>query len=373
MFWIIAAKFYSPDEIGIATALISLVSITLLLSRLGFGQSLIRYYPEMDKSKVFCTSLYVTLGLSLVIGTALAGTVHYWAPDLEIVRGHFLFLLLFLVAYPFTSLAQTSFLAMRKAEYSFVIDFSMSSRLLFLIPYVFLGALGVFSAIGTAFIIGFFTSLVFLAKSGIRLARMDREFLRKSYRYSSGNYLTELFSNAPVYILPIIILNTLGPERTGQYYLAFTIASLLFVIPGAFSTSLFVEGSHGESLKRTTVSALRSAICVLLPAVALIWFLGEWMLGLIGESYAQAAPLLRILALSTFLVSVVTVFYSIKRVQKDLKSLIAVSGLLFVLLIATSLYSVATFGLLGVGYSWLASYTITACVVLILARREKWI
>ena len=51
---------------------------------------------------------------------------------------------------------------------------------------------------------------------------------------------------APNLILPIMVLNVLGAEQAAYYYIAYAIAALLFMIPGAISTSLFVEGSHGE-------------------------------------------------------------------------------------------------------------------------------
>jgi hypothetical protein len=42
----------------------------------------------------------------------------------------------------------------------------------------------------------------------------------------------------------------------------------LFTIPNAISTSLFVEGSHGEALKRTVVKSLIVIFSLLVPAAA---------------------------------------------------------------------------------------------------------
>lgn len=45
-FWMIAARLYSAEDVGIATALWSSLTLILLLSRLGFDFSLIRFFPE---------------------------------------------------------------------------------------------------------------------------------------------------------------------------------------------------------------------------------------------------------------------------------------------------------------------------------------
>ena len=42
-FWIIAARIYTVEQVGLATALISSLSLVLLFSRLGFDFSIIRF------------------------------------------------------------------------------------------------------------------------------------------------------------------------------------------------------------------------------------------------------------------------------------------------------------------------------------------
>ncbi|HEY0196027.1 MAG TPA: hypothetical protein VGC02_00495, partial [Methanobacterium sp.] len=44
IFWIIAAKIYSQQEVGINTALISAVNLLAMISFLGLDQSIIRFF-----------------------------------------------------------------------------------------------------------------------------------------------------------------------------------------------------------------------------------------------------------------------------------------------------------------------------------------
>jgi len=47
IFWVLAAKIYPKEDVGIATALISSLSLVILLSRFGLNQSLVRFFPEV--------------------------------------------------------------------------------------------------------------------------------------------------------------------------------------------------------------------------------------------------------------------------------------------------------------------------------------
>ena len=67
-FWMLAAKLYPKEDVGIATALISSMALLVLLSRFGLDQSLIRFFPERDKGSVFSTSVAITTFFAVLFG-----------------------------------------------------------------------------------------------------------------------------------------------------------------------------------------------------------------------------------------------------------------------------------------------------------------
>ena len=179
---------------------------------------------------------------------------------------------------------------------------------------------------------------------------------------------------APNFILPIMVLNLLGAEQTAYYYISFAIATLLIMIPNSVGTSLFVEGSYGEALKKTTLKSLLAIFALLTPAIIILYIAGGWLLGLISQDYAaNGFELLRIMVLASIFVAVIFIYYSIKRVQKDIKGLVFLSGLVFVLLMTFSYPLIFKFGITGVGYAWIASYGIAAIFVGLIIEREGWI
>jgi O-antigen/teichoic acid export membrane protein len=377
VFWIIAAKLYLPEDVGIATALISSMALLVLLTRFGLDQSIIRFFPEKDKSGIFSTSALITSFFAILFGMVFILGIDLFSPELHLLKlpRNALLFLVFLTASSIAAITGISFVALRKAEFYFLQSLVVGFRVIFIIPLVFLGAIGIFGAVGISFILAIVASLFILIKSGIRpVFKVDRSFLNDAFHFSAGNYLANLFIAAPNSILPIMVLNLIGAEQTAYYYIAFAIASLLFMVPGAVSTSLFVEGSHGEALKRTTIKALRAIFSLLIPGVIFLFFAGGWLLGLIGADYsAHGFELLQIMVLASVFLAVTFIYYSIKRIQRDVKGLVLLSGVIFILLLGLGYIFMLMFGIVGVGYAWVASYGIGAGLVGIEVKREGWV
>ena len=61
-FWLIAARFYSTADIGLASAIISAMGLISMLSLLGFDISLVRFLPEReDKQELINSCLTISL------------------------------------------------------------------------------------------------------------------------------------------------------------------------------------------------------------------------------------------------------------------------------------------------------------------------
>ena len=94
-------------------------------------------------------------------------------------------------------------------------------------------------------------------------------------------------TNVPLTIIPLIIINTVGAEENGYFYIAYTIAGLLLMIPNAVSTSLFVEGSHNLPLKENVIKLVKFTIVLLIPAVLFMLIFGNQILLLFDKEYSD--------------------------------------------------------------------------------------
>jgi O-antigen/teichoic acid export membrane protein len=268
-----------------------------------------------------------------------------------------------------------TFVSIRKPGFQFIQSLINGSRIIFIFPLITFGAMGIFGAVGISFLLTTLISLFLIIRSNIKLHfSFDFNYLKDSFHFSVINYLSGLFILAPNMILPVLVLNILGAEKAAYYFIAFSVSSLLFMIPTALSTSLFVEGSHGVNLKKAISNSLIAMYAILIPSLIILSFSGNLILGLIGTDYSsEGLNVFRIMNGASVFVGINYVYYSIKRIQKDGKGILFSSGLVFILLISLAYVFGRYYGLIGIGYAWLLSYGIGSLYIVTRILQEKWI
>jgi O-antigen/teichoic acid export membrane protein len=194
---------------------------------------------------------------------------------------------------------------------------------------------------------------------------LNLPLLKHIWRYSGGSYLANLFSEAALYILPVMVVSLLGAESNAYYYLARMMASFLFTIPMAVSSSLFAESSHFEGkLREDTVRSLKFTFLLLIPPMLLFIFAGKWLLLLFGESYSiNALYLLQILAISSLPMVISRIYCTILRVTNRIRELTIISGLVTIAVLLTSYLVMPLTGIIGLGYVWLGVQSLFALYV----------
>lgn len=370
IFWIVAARTYSEEDIGIATAIIASATLIVTISRLGLDQSLIRFLPAGARSSIFTTVIVTTSVVSLVIGTVFVAGVEFFSPDLGVVKDMVLVFLTFIAISSMISIISNVFIAMRGAKYSLLQNVILGSRLVFILPLALLGIVGIITSFLIAYVLALVICAVILAKCGLRLEKMDRSFLKRSWDFSAGNYISVLLISIPTTVLPILVLNQLGSVDTAVYYIVFSLASILFMVPSACGTSLFVEGSHGGDMKAMARKSLIASYCILVPAIAAIFLLGDRLLGVVGPVYADHGfELLELMALSSFFVVLFQKDISVCQVRMNLRGLVILGLLNCVLLLSLSYALMEAMGLVGIGVAWIIGYGICAAVSWLLKRQ----
>jgi len=190
--------------------------------------------------------------------------------------------------------------------------------------------------------------------------------IKGMWRYSGGTYLAQLFTAAPPAVLPIMVVNILGPEQNAYFYIAWMITTLLLAIPTGVAMSLFAEGSHSEDKFRENVTkSLKFTFLLLVPAVILLVLFGKWLLLAFGQSYsANALHLLWILIISCLPLGINHIYSTILRVTDRIKELVAIWGFIAVGTLLISYLIVPETGIIGIGYAWLGIHSIVTIYVL---------
>ncbi|MGC9337934.1 MAG: polysaccharide biosynthesis C-terminal domain-containing protein [Candidatus Cloacimonadia bacterium] len=375
-FWMIAARLYTVEEVGLATALISSLGLVILFSRLGFDFSIIRFFPTDDKATVFGTSLVITTIASLLMGVIFILLVRHHSPSLAFLNEPictiaFLFIG---VMNSVTAITGRAFFANRNSEYYLFQNIFIALRIPLLVPLAFLGTFGIFGSYGLSFLVASFFALVVIRRSIAAIRpEVSTDFIMKSLKFTSWNYVSSILSTAPTLILPLMVLNILGEAEAAKYYIAFAIGNVVLIIPNSLGTSLFVEGSHGVGLKKSAIRAGVASLILLIPTVLAIFLFGDLLLGLLKAEYADAFDLLRVLALSSFLVSVYSLFISIQNVRMKVESVLKLNALRCILLLGLSYVLIQRYGILGVGYGWSITFTTISLAIVWVMIKDGWV
>ena len=376
-FWLIVARFYSEAVVGYNSAIISALNLLAVLSLVGLDVSLVRFLPQADNPRRMINTCFTVSSLVslLVAGIFLAG-LDFWSPALSFVRENAVFCLVFLffgILWTLSLLIESAFLAKRRT------GFTLSKNTIFVVlrfplvvlPASYFGTLGAVASWGIALAVALGVAMfLFLPRvqDGYRpLPALDLSLFKKQWRYSSGNYLVNLLSVAPGYLLPLMVVNLLGAEMNAYFYIAWMVANILFAIPMAASFSLFAEGSHFEDrLRENIVKSLKSTFLLLIPSTILLAAVGKWLLLVFGHGYSvNALPLLWVFCLSSLPFGVNYIYTGILRVSGRIMELIIIWGFIAIGVLVTSYLLLPLTGIIGIGYAWVGAQLIVAIYILV--------
>ena len=89
IFWMIVARYYPPEEVGLASVIISSMLLIAILGNLGFGIGLIRFLPnaKIKDANEMINSCFTISGIftSVLILIFLLG-LNIWSPGLVFLR-----------------------------------------------------------------------------------------------------------------------------------------------------------------------------------------------------------------------------------------------------------------------------------------------
>lgn len=366
-FWIINARLFTTEQVGLATTIISMMSLITGLSILGLNTGLIRYLPNAErKNNKINTSLTLVTLVTIVVTSMFLIGLDTFSPKLSFIKENIFFafsFILFMIVSGFNSIVESVFIAYRDTKH-ILIKNSVFSVLKLIFPFLFvsLGAYWIFSSWMISLTLGLLVSFFVLVKKfdyKPKFVFYDA-IIKKIGKYSFGNYLAGFIGGLPLMILPLMITHMINPETTAYYYMATMIVALLFIIPQATTQSLFAEGSYNEKyLKIQIKKAIKITFILMIPGIILTMFLGKYILLLFGKEYAsEGVMFLQIMAMSGFFVGISSIFAALLRIKDKISEMIWINIVRFIVIIGLS-YLLIDRGLTGLGIAWIIGLAVT--------------
>lgn len=360
-FWIVVARLYTPTHIGLATSLISATSLIGYLGLFGLNNTIIRFPARRERNAQLSQALLLVATAAAAIGTAYLAGLSWYGEKLLFVREDPVLALLFVVFCVLAALnllTDAVFIGERKTQYNVVVDGLIQGLTKLALPAVLVtfGAFGIFGAVGAGYLIAVLSSVVLMRYViGFRFdLRKHRKTLLEKSRFSAANYVSSTLVLAPNMVVPLIVLQELGPDAVGCYYIAFQIANLVNSLAYAVGETAFAEVAHDES--RFTELLGRSARLLAafqIPAATAVIALSDPLLRFFGETYArEAQPLLIVLTLGAFAVGLNTWASLALKLTNRLGALVQ-SNVVYAVVTTGLTVVLASHALVWIGWAWL--------------------
>lgn len=378
VFWLAAARFYSTEIIGLAGAILTMVSFIAGLADLGLGYGIIRFLPNAGDraNRMMNTGFSIQLLASLVMGIVFLVGIAFWSPAMLVIQSSFIYLIGFiLLVLMNTAMSQMRSVFIASSSSRFVMITDVLNRCVAipsLLMFAFLS--GFYSVLG-AQSVGLIVTLIFCVaiilpklKVGFHpRLEIDKGIVKEIMPFSLGNYLGQMVGSIQFWLLPTIVLNLLGAEQTAYFYIGFSLSNAVWMIPASIATSAFSEGSRYEDKLRAHIrNGIKLAIILDVIAVLIVFTLGDRILWLFGKQYAaEGIAIFKIFSLAVFPVTLEVFIVAWARVKKNIKFLITFHAILAVVIIGLIYVMAPLWKLTGIGVAYLVGNTVMAIVAFI--------
>lgn len=368
VFWVLITRSYNSADVGLATTLLSISSLLSLLGLTGFDTTFVRFLPGTDRKNEYINSGFIVVAFaSAVLAACLGLALPMVMPNLSLLSSPWALtvFVFFTVVASLNTVTNAVFLSFKKAKYIFAIN-ALFGLVKVALPLLGLrgGAIIIFCLAGIAQSVGLILSITCLVRRfDYRFyPRLQMDVLRVVKKFSLSVYASSILNLLPPTIMPLIVLRFMHPSDAAYYYMAFTIAGVLYTIAYASMQSVFAEGSHDEAVMRNClVKAIKLVAVLLVPAALLTAVASSFWLNMFGAEYAQgAATLLRLFALSALPVAVYSMFVAIFKVTKDLPGIVGMNIVYATVILGLSCLLVPRLGLTGIGWAWAVGNTAAA-------------
>ena len=320
VFWVVAARLYTPTVIGRTTAQLAAIVLLAALAQLSFGSIFERFLPVAGPyTHTFVKRAYAAcavFGLAFGAAYLILGFANSFLPS------GFGWKALFVVAielWTIFALQDSVLIGLRSSKWVAVENISYGAVKLALLPV----------ALYVSATQGILLSSILPLLPAIAAVSWYL-FRHRIPRHAATSVLTEALPStrnlvtlalaqyasilSSVFLpstVTLIVIQRLGPVANAHYYLPSMIALSLGMFTWNIVRSFLVEAtSEPSELRRHANSTIRALAGVLVPGVVIGYIFAPTYLRLFGESYAtQGTTLMRMLLIS-LPGSTVMVFYS---------------------------------------------------------------
>lgn len=312
VFWVIAAREFSPQAVGYGSATVSAMTLLGTIGMFGLGTMLLGELPRITtRGGLFTAALLVSGIGSLVLGFAFPPLAQACGAHFPGIIGSPARLVLFAVGVSVSGammVLDEGTIGLLRGGVVLTRNLVLSLVKLIALPVV---ALVLHDGFGVglelAWVVGMIVSLLpaalMLRRGGARiLHRPDWAQLRRLRNVALAHNWLNLAIQTPPRLIPVLVTVVVSPSANAAFYVAWMLINFLYMVPASLSTVLFAIASAApEVIAEKLRFVLRLSLLIGLPAMAVLAAGAKLALGLFGASYAHAATVPLLLLVITYI------------------------------------------------------------------------
>jgi O-antigen/teichoic acid export membrane protein len=371
IFWIISTHLFSVTNVGLATSLVAAEGVIAFAALLGLNSTMVRYLPgAKDRSVLITSALALVVSTAVIFSSLYVLIIPLVAPRLAFVTHKPILALGFVLLTSVGALnllTDSIFIGLRQARYNALVDGGIGgvTKIVAAVVVAGAGAYGLFFAVSIGYSVAAFASLILIAMDDhFRPSiRGFSQVLKPLLRFSGANYVGNVLTLLPTFIVPLVVLDRIGVHATAYYYIAYQVVSLLYAAVFAVEQTFLAEGSHDDvDLRKIMRRSWRLLALFCVPASLLLALSAHWLLLVFGRSYsANGTLILIILAASALPLAAFNWLLTVLRLTGQLGAIMTAT-VVFAALTCGLAWILAPRGLSTLVLAWPLGLTVATCI-----------
>jgi len=380
LYWIVAARNYPAAEVGRNAAAIYIMMFLAGVAELNLMSTLVRFLPTSGRrtARLIVTVYAASAAIAAVLGLGYLLVIPSVEPQLGFLRTSPILAAWFVVSVitgaifvlqdsALTGVRAASFVPLENTTFS-LLKLAIMFPLVTLLPlsgmYVSWTAAIALSVIPTNIYL-FGRAIPRHLKRQASLAPGPPVRFREIRGYAVPDSVAALFLLASTSLLPLLIIDRLGPAAAGHYALAWVAGYSLYLVGMNMGSSLMVETAADQSeIRDRCLRSITHLAKLLVPVVILIVVTAPYLLAVFGPGYVRAdvGPL-RLVALSALPALITNTAISVTRSLRRMRVVLAIQVGICALVWGLSIVLIGPLGITGVAAAWLIAQTATAAAL----------
>ena len=312
IYWIVAARLYTPEQVGRSGATISLIMGIGSVSSGGLYAVLLRTLSSHENPRRFHLVTCASVALTGAMAGLVAGLFHLSASTIAL---QWLWLAVMSAIWSLFVLQDSILISLRKTKALFASNVGFGIVKLLLLVVFSGSSFGIFGSWALPLLVVVPSIAVAADRSLVRLAKSTSEAFKVTKSHVAAEYAAAFAAVVVFGGVPVIVSSIAGGTFAGVVYICWMLYLSVESVGTILSSAIVSSSTERVLDAEHAVRSARSAVPVLLGALVVCVIFAPVIMSIFGSSYSAGTPLLRLLLVGVMIRVFANISLAARRVQ----------------------------------------------------------